>query len=86
MRSLLRLFVGFALSSGVMFGITQIIRISPSWPWWVVAAVFSLVMEALVGMTRYERSSVTPGRAKWMILSRVIKKRYRRISRIPLLY
>jgi hypothetical protein len=71
MRSLLRLFGVFTLSSGVMFGITQIIRISPSWPWWVVAAVFSLVMEALVGMTRYERSSVTPGRAKWMLILRV---------------
>ena len=70
MRSLLRMVAVFAVACGVMFGLSQVIRIAPSWPWWAVAAVFSLAMEAVVSMTRYERSAVTPRRAKWMLILR----------------
>jgi hypothetical protein len=70
MKSLLRILGVFVLCAGVMFGLSQVIRISPSWPWWAVALAFSLAMEAVVAMTRYERGAVAPRRAKWMLILR----------------
>lgn len=70
MKSLLRVLGIFALSAAILFGLTHIIRLSPSWPWWAVALAFSVALEAVIRWSAYERSAVTRQRARWMLALR----------------
>lgn len=70
MKAWLRLLGIAAISAGVLFGLSQIIRFTSAWPWWAVALGLTLAMETLIRLSRYERRAVTVLRARWMLALR----------------
>lgn len=70
MKSLVRLVAVFLGVWAILFGLSQVIRIAPTWPLWAPALAFSLGWELLVFLTRYERGAVSQTRARWMLILR----------------
>jgi hypothetical protein len=66
-----RCIILFLLLWGALALLSQWIRICPTWPLWLPAAVTAVVMEFLVFLYRYERGAVTPGRARTIVALRI---------------
>jgi hypothetical protein len=58
--------VFFAVWLGLLL-ISRVIRISPDWPLWLVAATAAAAVEFILALYRYEAGAVTPRRARWII-------------------
>ncbi len=65
-------YAAVALASwGLLQGISQVVRISPLWPLWIVGLAISAVVEVILWLYRYEAGAVTPGRARAIIALRL---------------
>ncbi|GHC47019.1 hypothetical protein [Roseibacillus persicicus] len=67
MKVILRFVLVFCLVWAVLAGLAQFVRLAPDWPIWTVAVGVSLSVEAILGLYRYERSAVAPGRSRTLI-------------------
>ncbi|WP_367872326.1 hypothetical protein [Luteolibacter sp. Populi] len=56
---------------GILASLGKIVRLSPDWPVWAVAAVAALVVELILFLYRYESQAVTPKRSRWLIALRL---------------
>ena len=72
MKSLVRCVAVFALVWAVLWGLSQFLRISPSWPIWMPAAAMAVVVELVFVLYRYERGAVTPKRGRWIVALRFL--------------
>lgn len=71
MKMFLRLFLVFGLVWVLLWGLSQVIRLSPDWPLWAVAAGVMVSVEAILALYRYERSAVAPARSLLLITLRL---------------
>lgn len=72
MKSLVRVVLVFGLVFAVLWGLSHLLRISPSWPLWVPALAMALVVESIMLLYRYERGAVTPERGRWIVALRLM--------------
>ena len=67
MKRIVRFVLVGALVGALLFGLGEIVRISPGWSLWAVAIGVAFVVEVFLGLYRYECGAVTPKRARWMV-------------------
>jgi len=67
MRSLIRLVLVALAVGGLLFGLSQVVRLSAEFPLWAVAVAAAAVVELILWLYRYEAGAVTPRRARWII-------------------
>lgn len=70
-RRAVRFALVFLAGWGVLFGLSQVIRISPDWPHWAVAAGVAAGVELILALYQYEVGAVTPRRARWLVGLRI---------------
>ncbi len=66
MKFLVRIAAIALVAWAALFGISQIVRISPVLPLWAAGFAIALAAEALLRLFRYEAGAVTQRRARWI--------------------
>ncbi len=67
MKQSLRFLVVFAMAWALLFGLNQLIRLSPDAPIWAVALGAAAAVELILWLYHYEAGAVSPRRARWII-------------------
>jgi len=70
-RGTLKALCVFLTGWGILLGISTLIRISPDWPLWVVAAAFAVAVELILALYQYEAGAVSRRRARWIVGLRI---------------
>ncbi len=67
MKTLIRFALVALAVGGLLFGVSQVVRLSPAFPMWAVAIAVAVVVELILWLYRYEAGAVAPQRARWII-------------------
>jgi hypothetical protein len=61
----------FLIAWGILLALSKVIRLSPDWPIWVVAAALAIAVELILALYQYEAGAVSGRRARWIVGLRI---------------